>query len=215
MEISKKLLLTAIKILESANFHYTEWAVGGGSVLSQKYNHRASKDIDIFIDDVQKITAISPRLNDVSDNALDYTEMNNYISLTFNEGRIDFIVSPQISNFEPEEINFFGHKVRLENPVEIIAKKIFYRGDRVVARDIFDLALVYNSLQKSELLDFLVTISDKMKIFEECLSRMSEENFYGANKNSSVLSGGINLVGKDKEICLQLLEDLHKMRSWR
>ena len=35
-----------------------------------------------------------------------------------------------------------GHEIRVETSAEIIAKKMFHRGDRVTARDLFDLSLV-------------------------------------------------------------------------
>lgn len=36
----------------------------------------------------------------------------------------------------------FGHEVQVETSSEIIAKKVWHRGDRFTARDIFDLAMV-------------------------------------------------------------------------
>lgn len=211
MEISEKLLLTAIEILETAGFNYQEWTVGGGAILSQKYHHRVSKDIDIFIDDIQKITAISPRFNDISETALDYTEMNNHISLSFSYGRIDFIVAPQITDATPEEIIFKGHKIRIENPIEIIIKKMFYRGNQFVARDIFDLAIVSSSQYRNDLLKEMLNISEKTKIFEQHLLKASTQNFYGMNGNSSILSGGVKFVGKDKDFCLKLFEEFYKI----
>lgn len=42
--------------------------------------------------------------------------------------------------FEIETI--LGHQVRVETSVEIIAKKMWHRGDRITGRDIFDFALI-------------------------------------------------------------------------
>lgn len=42
--------------------------------------------------------------------------------------------------FELETI--LGHQVRVETSVEIIAKKMWHRGDRITGRDIFDFALI-------------------------------------------------------------------------
>ena len=41
-----------------------------------------------------------------------------------------------------ESWNIGGRAVKVETAAEIIAKKMYYRGDRVTARDLFDLALV-------------------------------------------------------------------------
>lgn len=35
-----------------------------------------------------------------------------------------------------------GHQVRVETSAEIIAKKMWHRGDRITGRDIFDFALI-------------------------------------------------------------------------
>lgn len=62
---SKILLNRAIKILDYAGIDISSWAIGGGTVLAHYYNHRLSKDIDIFIDDMQLLNSLSPRFNDI------------------------------------------------------------------------------------------------------------------------------------------------------
>ena len=39
----------------------------------------------------------------------------------------------------------FGREVQVETSTEIVAKKLWHRGDRIAARDILDLALVAES----------------------------------------------------------------------
>lgn len=84
---TQSLLKRALRILGNATLPETHWALGGGTVLAHYYQHRRSKDIDIFIDDAQCLARLSPRLNDLSEDALDYAEMGHYISLTFPEDR--------------------------------------------------------------------------------------------------------------------------------
>lgn len=67
------------------------WAVGGGTVLSHYYDHRLSKDIDIFINDPQFLSSLSPRLNEIANEAAGYDETGSFISLTFPEGEVDFM----------------------------------------------------------------------------------------------------------------------------
>ena len=90
------------------------WTLGGGTVLMFRHRHRLSKDIDIFVSDPQYLGFVTPRLNNVAaDMTADYTEQPSaWVKLQFEEGEVDF------------------------------AKKMFHRGDRVTARDLFDLALV-------------------------------------------------------------------------
>jgi predicted nucleotidyltransferase component of viral defense system len=38
--------------------------------------------------------------------------------------------------------SLFGREVQVETSAEIVAKKVWHRGDRFTARDIFDLAMV-------------------------------------------------------------------------
>ena len=70
MENSEILLGRSKKILQEAGIEPTEWAVGGGTVLCHYFHHRLSKDIDIFLKDIQLVGAVSPRLNDEASDAL-------------------------------------------------------------------------------------------------------------------------------------------------
>ena len=71
MENSKILLDHAIYALSSTSIASNQWSIGGGTVLANYFNHRISKDIDVFINDAQCLTELSPRVNDECDNALD------------------------------------------------------------------------------------------------------------------------------------------------
>lgn len=83
MENSQILLTKALMALKEADITTDQWTVGGGTVLAFYYNHRLSKDIDIFLSDNQLLSRLSPRLNNNTEDALDYDEMSNYISLTY------------------------------------------------------------------------------------------------------------------------------------
>lgn len=58
------------------------------------------------------------------------------------EGEIDFVATPNLteSPFEIWSIN--GQNIRVETAAEIVAKKLWHRGDRAAARDLFDRSLV-------------------------------------------------------------------------
>ena len=107
---SKILLNHAIDILKNASINDHEWSVGGGTVLNHYYHHRLSKDIDVFIGDIQMLSLLSPRFNDRAEDSLDYDEMANYISLTYPEGKLDFIVGAQLSKFKQQKKLFMGHE---------------------------------------------------------------------------------------------------------
>ena len=108
-----------------------------------RYGHRFSKDIDIFVPDPQSLGFVTPRLSEVAESiTTQYVEAASYVKLFWPEGEIDFVAAPNLTvpGFEIETI--LGHRVRVETSVEIIAKKMWHRGDRITGRDIFDFALI-------------------------------------------------------------------------
>jgi hypothetical protein len=65
----KDLLPYALSIIEDIKSHGTInpfWTFGGGTVLMFRYQHRHSKDIDIFVPDPQYLGFTTPRLSDIA-----------------------------------------------------------------------------------------------------------------------------------------------------
>lgn len=211
MENSKKLLNYAINILAEGSVSSNNWSIGGGTILANTYNHRMSKDIDVFLDDVQQLSSLSPRFNNKSEDALDYDEMSQYISLTFPEGKVDFIAGPQITDFPAQKQQFLGRKVRLDDPVEIISKKIYFRGNQVLPRDVFDLAVVYNSDRRQDLIKVAFAMPDKMNIFIDAFTKqMQNPDFepYSITNHDMLLPGGKSLQDKEFSICQQFIQKI-------
>lgn len=142
----ERLFARALILIDDAKKHgdmNLVWTFGGGTVLMRRYNHRRSKDIDIFFNDPQPLGYVNPRLSAAAENlTTEYIEAAQYIKLFFPEGEIDFVASPNLTcpGYEIEKIH--GVEVQVETSTEIIAKKMWHRGDRIAARDIFDYALV-------------------------------------------------------------------------
>jgi len=120
------------------------WTLGGGTVLMFRYRHRLSKDIDIFVPDPQYLGFVTPRLSDTAaELTQDYTEQPNaFVKLQFEEGEVDFVATPNLLDDAWETWNISDRAVKVETAAEIIAKKMYHRGDRATARDLFDFALV-------------------------------------------------------------------------
>ena len=120
------------------------WTFGGGTVLMFRYGHRISKDIDIFVPDPQYLGYVTPRLSDTAASLTEeYTEMpGSFVKLQFEEGEIDFVAAPNLTDAAWERWEIQGRPVRVETAAEVIAKKMYHRGDRATARDLFDLAMV-------------------------------------------------------------------------
>ncbi len=143
----KDLFFHARSIIEDIKHHGTPdpfWTFGGGTVLMFRYQHRLSKDIDIFFPDPQYLGFVTPRLSDIAAKvSSQYVEHQNaYVKLIRAEGEIDFVVSPNLTETPFEIWNIGGIAVKVETAAEIIAKKLWHRGDRATARDLFDLSLV-------------------------------------------------------------------------
>ena len=140
------LLVHALNLVDQISKHGTQvpfWTFGGGTVLMLRYQHRRSKDIDIFVPDPQSLGYVTPRLSDVALGiSADYVEGAGYVKLIRPEGEIDFVASPNLTVNAFDRWRLNGRFIRVETAVEIIAKKLWHRGDRVAARDLFDLSLV-------------------------------------------------------------------------
>lgn len=147
----QRLLKHALRLIDEIREHGGVadpfFTFGGGTVLMLRHGHRLSKDIDFFVPDPQSLGYMSPRLSDVAERICDsqYVEANNYIKLFVGDlGEIDIVASP---NLLPKEYAFetwtlFGEQIKVETSAEIVAKKMYHRGDRANARDLFDLSLV-------------------------------------------------------------------------
>jgi hypothetical protein len=140
----KILLRYARRQLRAANLPNDAWSLGGGTALMLNFQHRYSKDIDIFFTDPQYLAFLSPRLNDGTDDSIDdYIEQANFIKLHFPEGEVDFISARPITSYTPCILQQLPD-IMTEHPVEIIAKKIIYRSESFKPRDVFDLSTVFN-----------------------------------------------------------------------
>jgi predicted nucleotidyltransferase component of viral defense system len=122
------------------------WTFGGGTVLMLRMGHRQSKDIDIFVPDPQYLGYLNPRLSDVAEEiSTDYEEHAEFIKFFLEKGEIDIVVGVPLTP-EPFEIaSYAGRDVKFETNAEIIAKKMWHRGDQAKARDLFDLCAVANA----------------------------------------------------------------------
>ena len=145
--IWQDLLPHALAIIADIKKHGTSnpfWTFGGGTVLMLRYQHRMSKDIDIFVPNPQYLGFVTPRLSDVAAGVTqDYIEdSSSYVKLIRPEGEIDFVASPNLTEPGYESWLIQNHHIFVETAVEIVAKKLWHRGHQATARDLFDLSLV-------------------------------------------------------------------------
>jgi len=120
-----------------------KWTLGGGTGLALKLEHRISYDIDIFLEDAGHLRALSPNRNLAARAIADrWHDPGHYLRLEREEGVIDFIVAARVTELAPWHYSFKGRDIPVEEPSEILAKKLKYRGSHIIPRDIFDILAV-------------------------------------------------------------------------
>ncbi len=142
----RKLIGPALRVVDSLRdngYGDLDFRLGGGTVLMFRFDHRISKDIDIFTYDAQALSFISPRLNEVAAReVVDYEEQANAVKLLLPDGDVDFIVAaPVMPAAACGTMSIEGREIVLDATAEILAKKLLYRADSFKARDAFDMAV--------------------------------------------------------------------------
>jgi hypothetical protein len=135
----------ALRVIDSLvdnGYGQLAFRLGGGTVLMFRFDHRISKDIDVFTDDAQALSYLSPRLNDLTAAAAaQYEEHPNVVKLLLAAGDVNFTVAAPVLAASPcETIEFDGRQIACDPTAEILAKKLLYRTDSFKARDVFDMS---------------------------------------------------------------------------
>ncbi|WMW66334.1 nucleotidyl transferase AbiEii/AbiGii toxin family protein [Nitratidesulfovibrio liaohensis] len=209
MDEWKKLFKHAVIQIEAANIPKEAWTFGGGTVLMQRFNHRTSKDIDIFLRDPQLLTRLSPRLNDTLEaHITDYAEQSNFVRIYLPGGEVDFICAKNITEHPSAYKKIEGIFCNVETPVEIIAKKIAYRGDSFRPRDAFDLALVYSECRMA-ILENAHVFSPYMEPLTVRLDALAEDKAVEeVLREIQVLPGGQKIRGRELQLCQEFLKSI-------
>jgi Nucleotidyl transferase AbiEii toxin, Type IV TA system len=86
---------------------------------------------------------VNPRLGGpAEDLTSEYEENAQFIKLQLEAGEIDVVVGAPLTEPNFEIVDFEGRPIRVETSAEIIAKKMWHRGDQARSRDLFDLCAV-------------------------------------------------------------------------
>ncbi len=72
----------------------------------------------------------------------DYEENAEFIKLFLPAGEIDIVVGTPLTEQPFDVVLYAGREIKVETCAEIIAKKMWHRGPRAKARDLFDLCAV-------------------------------------------------------------------------
>lgn len=148
-EAWQTLLTRAFELIDAASSTIGDeinWSLGGGTVLMMRIRHRRSKDIDIFIDDQQLLGLFNPRISDAaSEITTAYDEGAQFVKLFLPQGEIDIVAASALTTAPVEAAILLNRALFLERSAEIIAKKMWHRGNLATARDLLDLVAVAES----------------------------------------------------------------------
>ena len=140
-----ELLAHALKLMAHLERRTNQplWTFGGGTVLMLRIGHRHSKDIDLFVTDPQYLGYVNPRLSDEAESiSNDYEENAEFIKLFLPAGEIDIVVGTALTEHPFDIVMHAGRPIKFESCAEIIAKKMWHRGNQAKARDLYDLCAV-------------------------------------------------------------------------
>lgn len=166
----KELLDAALVLLDTKGI--SQFAFGGGTALSAFYlNHRYSTDIDIFLypdGSTNRLRTLKSDWNKPIHDAfasVGYEGIccapGHYLEFTIDDqSKIQFFDNNSFTQTPYVSGSLWDHQINIESQEEILAKKIFYRGNKGNARDIYDIAVAFRTtpelickLQESKRLD--------------------------------------------------------------
>lgn len=163
------------------------WVFGGGTALAMfHFNHRKSFDIDIFITESQLFDFLNPKWYIDETELFDRNEyrfdgMNHHIQLkTKEEIKVDFLLNEAIINRPiKNEILPLEYELFYESIEDIIAKKIKYRKQDNLTRDIFDIAMAVSfdtSMIEKLIVSRFITFDD-LEILNTSLNTLNEKRY--------------------------------------
>lgn len=181
-----------------------KWSLGGGTALALHLNHRVSFDIDIFFEHPGALKELmrNPKTKQLSD---DREFPGNYLKIIRPEGEIDFILASNVTDKFCQTYNFEGEHINIETPIEIIAKKIKYRGSKFTLRDVYDLSAVIKTTP--DILERLADLEELSGPFEKAFQRISFLQENAESLNAELTGADPNLQKKMFDICIETLRD--------
>lgn len=171
------------------------WTFGGGTAMMLQINHRMSQDVDIFLPDPQVLSFLDPQKHDFNFEIrpADYNgDGARSLKLGFEFGQIDFIVASSLTSSPTTEVTIEGEMILLETIPEIIAKKVYHRGNSITPRDVFDIA-AGSETQAESIIEELARYPDRVAGTLAALDKLKPE-FVGAAINQLSIKDAYRLT---------------------
>ena len=163
------------------------WVFGGGTALAMfHFNHRKSFDIDIFITESQVFDFLNPKWYIDETELFDNNEyrfdgMTHHIQLkTKDDIKVDFLLNEAIINKPIKNtILDIDYELFYESKEDIIAKKIKYRKQDNLTRDIFDIAMAISfdkSIIEKLIFSRFITFDD-LEVLNTSLNKLDMKKY--------------------------------------
>lgn len=159
---------------------------GGTALAIYYYQHRLSFDIDLFVTDAQVLSYLSPKhwIDETNNfNSSSYIDLSHHIRVLEkkNNIKIDVLVSrSSTSNYLVDDsTTLFNETIYVESIEDIIAKKIVYRRNDNLTRDIIDIAISIkhkDNFLEDMIVSGLVNQKDLHELYDS-LSRLDKKTF--------------------------------------
>ncbi|WP_257179143.1 MULTISPECIES: nucleotidyl transferase AbiEii/AbiGii toxin family protein [Bradyrhizobium] len=171
------------------------WTFGGGTAMMLQIDHRISQDVDIFLTDPQVLPFLDPQKHDFNFEVrpADYDgDGARSLKLGFEFGQIDFIVAPSLTSLPTTQATVEGETILLETIPEIIAKKVYHRGNSITPRDIFDIA-AGSELHAESMIKELARYRDRVASTLAAIEKLKPD-FVGAAINQLAIKDAYKLT---------------------
>jgi hypothetical protein len=180
------------------------WSLGGGTALALHLSHRVSFDVDIFFEHPVALKELmrNPKTKQLSN---DREFPGNYLKIIRPEGEIDFILASNVTDEFCQTYEFEGRQIKIETPMEIIAKKIKYRGSKFTFRDTYDLAAAIGNAP--DILERLAAIEELSGTFEKVYQRIGFLQANAESLHAELTGADPTLQKKMFDICIESLRD--------
>lgn len=148
MENIDRLLDEAMLCLQHGRHFYSgdmsgKWSMSGSVAMHLEYQHRLPGNLDIMLRDAQFLSQLQPRANVVSAAIAETCKEGSHeLEMTTKTGDIKFWLSPFVTSSPIKTVELRNQLVIMETPIEVVAKKLLYKADRLTAKDVFDIACV-------------------------------------------------------------------------
>ena len=229
--IQKQMLDVTLDLLKENNLLEVSTLGGGTALAAYYFNHRYSTDIDIFIYAKENKTHllkpsnwndnINTKMKDIGFTG-NFRHNDIYTEIVIDtNSKIQFFDVIKKSKEPFNKVDLWGYNLYIDSIEEIIAKKIYYRGDIGNSRDLFDIAIALHNdalifrkmiLKKEKIINLYKTVlsinnSDELKaLYLEEIDLMNPNEQYSllAKNAISYLSTFLENICASYEINYEL-----------